>query len=79
MDFISGPVISGFCSAAATTVIASQLKSMLGLTFKGSSFGQVVCGIFTNWQDIRPWDALLGITFILFLIALKVNQVYYGR
>ena len=72
MELISGPVISGFCSAAATTTLMSQLKSILGLKFKGSAFAQVVPGIFSHWRDIRPWDTLLGFSFIAFLILLKV-------
>lgn len=79
MDFISGPVISGFCSAAATLVIFSQLKSMLGLTFPGSSFTQVVSGIFAHWQEVSLWDAALGLGFILFLLSLKVPFVIPSR
>ena len=75
MDFISGPVIYGFCSAAATTVMFSQIKILLGLKFRGSAFSTVISGIFTNWQAIRIWDAGLGIVFIVVLISLKV---YYS-
>jgi sodium-independent sulfate anion transporter 11 len=72
MDFISGPVIFGFCSAAATTVIFSQIKILLGLKFRGSAFLTVISGIFTNWQSIRLWDAGLGLAFIILLLLLKV-------
>ena len=72
MDFISGPVITAFAAAAATTVILSQFKVLLGLTFKGSNFLQVVPGIFINWRDIKPWDAILGLSFITFIELLKV-------
>ncbi|EFX77094.1 hypothetical protein DAPPUDRAFT_321675 [Daphnia pulex] len=70
MDFISGPVIFGFCSAAATTVIFSQIKILLGLKFRGSAFLTVISGIFTNWQAIRLWDAGLGLAFIVLLLLL---------
>lgn len=73
MEFISGPVISGFVSAAATITILSQLKTILGLKFRGSAFTQVVPGIFTHWRSIRPWDTILGLSFILFLQLLKVS------
>lgn len=72
MEFISGPVIFGFCSAAATTVIFSQIKILLGLKFRGSAFLTVISGIFTNWQSIRLWDAGLGLAFIVLLLLLKV-------
>lgn len=72
MEFISGPVISGFCSAAATTVITAQFKTLLGLQFPGSSFAKVFPGIFVNWMNIRLWDTILGLCFIIFLLVLKV-------
>jgi sodium-independent sulfate anion transporter 11 len=72
MDFVSGPVISGFVSAAAVTVILAQFKGILGLKFPGSVFAQVLPGLFTHYQDIRLWDTVLGISFIAFLIILKV-------
>ena len=79
MDFISGPVISGFCSAAAVTVVFSQLKTVLGLTFKGSSFIKVLPSLFTNYQDIKLWDSLLGFSFIIILILLKVILIYIRK
>ncbi len=78
MDFISGPVISGFCSAAATTVIFSQIKIILGLKFRGSAFATVILGISTNWNAISLWDTALGVIFIVLLILLKVN-IYLNR
>ena len=73
LDFISAPVISGFCSAAAVTVILSQLKSILGLSFRGSSFIDVLPGFFNHWRSISVWDSTLGLTFIIFLVLLKVK------
>jgi len=72
MDFVSGPVISGFVSAAAVTVIVAQVKGILGLKFTGSVFVQVFPGLFTHYQDICLWDTVLGISCIVFLIILKV-------
>jgi len=72
MDFISGPVISAFCSAAAIITITSQIKTLLGLTFRGSSFAKVMPGIFEHWREIRPFDTLLGLACVLLLLFLKV-------
>ncbi len=72
MNFFSGPVISGFSFAAATTIILVQIKGLLGLKFPGSAFSQVFPGLFTHCQDIRLWDTVLGISCIVFLIILKV-------
>ena len=77
VDFISGPVISGFCSAAAVTVIFSQIKAMLGLKFPGSSFTKVIPGIITNWKDVKLWDSVLGASFLVFLILLKVCRLIF--
>jgi len=71
MEFISGPVISGFCSAAAVTVIVAQLKTLLGLKFPGSSFTKVCQGVYLNWRDIQLWDSVLGGCFLIFLFFLK--------
>lgn len=76
MDFISAPVISGFCSAAAVTVILSQFKTILGLSFRGSTFTKVLPGIFKYWRSIRVWDAVLGFAFIAFLMLLKVGEYF---
>ena len=72
MDFISGPVISGFCSAAAIITITSQIKTLLVFTFRGSSFAKVMPGIFEHWREIRPFDTLLGLACVLLLLFLKV-------
>ena len=72
MEFISGPVISGFCSAAAVTVIIAQLKPLLGLKFDGSSFTKVCQGVYWHWREVRLWDTVLGCCFIVFLLLLKV-------
>lgn len=83
MDFISGPVISGFCSAAAVITITSQIKTLLGLSFRGSSFAKVVPGIFKHWQEIRPFDTILGLTCVLLLLFLKVikkkTAIFYSN
>lgn len=73
MEFISGPVISGFCSAAAVTVMTAQLKTLLGLSFPGSSFTKVCQGVYSNWRDIQLWDSVLGGCFLIFLYFLKVS------
>jgi MFS superfamily sulfate permease-like transporter len=78
MDFISGPVISGFCSAAAVTVITAQFKTLLGLKFPGSSFAKVFPGIFVNFMSISLWDTVLGFSFIIFLLLLKVIPFYFS-
>ena len=76
MDFISAPVISGFCSAAAVTVIFAQFKTFLGMTFRGSSFAKVLPGLFKHWRSVRIWDTVLGFSFIIILMLLKVIPIW---
>lgn len=72
VEFISAPVISGFCSAAALTVASTQIKSLFGLKFKGSAFVDVWYGFFTHVTEIKKWDALLGCTSIVVLLLMRV-------
>lgn len=71
VDFISAPVISGFCSAAALTVASTQVKGLFGLKFSGSSFVEIWTGFFTNLSKINPWDAGLGCSSIVILLLMR--------
>lgn len=73
VEFISAPVISGFCSAAALTVASTQIKSLFGLKFKGSAFVHVWSGFFTHIAEIKKWDALLGCSSIVVLLLMRVR------
>lgn len=76
VEFISAPVISGFCSAAALTVASTQVKGLFGLKFSGSSFVEIWTGFFTNLSKINPWDAGLGCSSIVVLLLLrKLNSL----
>jgi sodium-independent sulfate anion transporter 11 len=76
VDFISAPVISGFCSAAALTVASTQVKGLFGLKFSGSSFVEIWTGFFTNLSKINPWDAGLGCSSIVILLLMRV-RIYF--
>jgi len=71
VDFISAPVISGFCSAAALTVASTQMKGLLGIKFKGSHFVDVWIGVFSNFRDIKIGDASLGFAAIVILLLMR--------
>jgi sodium-independent sulfate anion transporter 11 len=57
VEFISAPVISCFCSAAALTVSSTQVKGLFGLKRKGSSFIEIWRGFFENITKCNPWDS----------------------
>lgn len=73
VEFISAPVISGFCSAAALTVASTQVKNLFGLKFSGSSFVQIWSGFFSNISKINPWDTALGCSTIVILLLMRVS------
>jgi len=72
VEFISAPVISGFCSAAALTVISTQLKGLFGLKLQASSFVDIWMGFLNNLNQINPWDACLGCCVIVVLLLMRV-------
>ena len=79
VDLISAPVISGFCSAAALTAIATQMKGLLGLKFQGSNFIGVWRGVFENLSDINYYDAGLGFLTIFILLIMRVSSHHILR
>ena len=74
MNFISNPVISAFCSAAAVTIISSQVKALLGLKLHTHGVLDVWKQVITNVTDTRWQDLLLGLFCIAALLLLKVRE-----
>lgn len=71
IDFVSGPVSSGFTSAVALIICTSQVKDVLAIQAKGATFVQVWIKIFENITETRPWDTALGVTCIAVLLIQK--------
>jgi solute carrier family 26 (sodium-independent sulfate anion transporter), member 11 len=76
VEFISAPVITGFCYAAALTVASTQVKGLFGLKFKGSSFIEIWQGFFTNLSTIHAADAILGWSVIVILLLMRVLYIF---
>lgn len=74
IDFVSGPVASGFTSAVALIIVTSQVKDILGITAKGSTFVQLWTGIFEDIGNTRMWDTILGLSCILLLLVMRVSD-----
>ncbi|XP_058456095.1 sodium-independent sulfate anion transporter-like [Malaya genurostris] len=74
VQFISMPVITGFITAAAVTIISSQMKSLLGISSPGKSseFVDSWSNIFENVGQTRLWDSLLGFSSLAILICLTL-------
>lgn len=76
IDFVSGPVSSGFTSAVALIIVTSQVKDVLGITTKGSTFLDIWISIFKNAHDTRLWDTVLGLVCIGVLLAMRVLAAF---
>ncbi|XP_026729131.1 sodium-independent sulfate anion transporter-like isoform X2 [Trichoplusia ni] len=72
LDFISSPVISGFTTAAAMQISASQLKSLFSISgSSGDTFIHAMINFFKNIKTVQLWDTVLGISTIVALLLLK--------
>lgn len=74
IDFVSGPVSSGFTSAVSLIIITSQVKDVLGIAAKGSTFVQIWTAIFKDIHNTRLWDTVLGLTCIVLLLCMRVRN-----
>ena len=71
VNFISIPVVSAFTSSAAITIAVSQLKAIFGLHGIPREFMPSVIETFKKLKHANCWDILLGISCMIFLIALQ--------
>lgn len=77
MDFISLPVVSGFTTATAITIISSSLRPLMGIndTFElGSDFIRSWKVIFENFHIIKCGDTLAGILTLLILVFMRAFE-----
>ncbi|XP_060521679.1 sodium-independent sulfate anion transporter-like [Cylas formicarius] len=72
LDFVSGPVSSGFTSAVALIILSSQMKDLLGINVSGSVFTDIWRNIFKDIHNISPWDTTLGVACIVVLLIMRV-------
>lgn len=75
VDFVSGPVSSGFTSAVSLIIVTSQVKDIFGVAAKGSTFVQIWKTIFEDIHNIKAWDTALGITCIAVLLIMRVSFI----
>ncbi|KAG4075951.1 hypothetical protein HA402_003777 [Bradysia odoriphaga] len=72
VDFVSGPVASGFTSAVALIIVTSQVKDILGISAKGATFLDIWKSILQDIHNIRAWDTVLGAVCIAVLLSMKI-------
>ncbi|KAJ5930984.1 hypothetical protein N7466_006477 [Penicillium verhagenii] len=79
LDFIPIPVLSGYVSAAAITIVLQQLKGLFGETKTGSTTAGVIREFFQLLPDTKWQDFLLGVSCIAFLVALQFIGRKWGK
>lgn len=73
INFVSGPVSSGFTSAVALMIATSQVKDLFAISVTGSTFLQQWISVFKNIHGASVWDPVLGFTCIALLLTMRVS------
>nr|XP_003702458.2 PREDICTED: sodium-independent sulfate anion transporter isoform X2 [Megachile rotundata] len=79
IDFVSGPVSSGFTSAVALIIVTSQLKDILGVPAMGTQFLEMWDSLARHIHQTSAWDATLGASCIAFLLLFRLLASYSIR
>ncbi|XP_049854720.1 sodium-independent sulfate anion transporter [Schistocerca gregaria] len=79
VGFISAPVMSGFTSATSVIIIVAQIKGIMGVRFKSQNFIDNLRQLYLHLPQTNPYDCLVGISCIVFLLLLrKLKDVKVG-
>lgn len=79
LEFISLPVLSGFITAIAITIILNQMDSLLGEENVGDGVGTQIHDIFHELPNANGWACLIGFTSILLLTILDQSGKRWGN
>ncbi|KAH8898834.1 hypothetical protein GQ53DRAFT_878022 [Thozetella sp. PMI_491] len=79
LEFISLPILSGFISAVAITIMLNQMGSLLGETNIGDGTARQIHDIFQQLPNANGWACLIGFTGILFMTILEKSGKYWGK
>lgn len=72
VNFLSHPVLSGFTSAAAIIIGASQISSLLGIESAGGSHVHTVLfNLVEQFEDVDPITTLIGFGSVAVIYMLK--------
>ncbi|OWR50251.1 sodium-independent sulfate anion transporter [Danaus plexippus] len=79
INFVSGPVSSGFTSAVALMIATSQVKDMFAISVTGTTFLQQWISVFQNIHNASLWDPVLGFICIALLLSMrKIGMIKLG-
>ncbi|KAF7563375.1 hypothetical protein G7046_g733 [Stylonectria norvegica] len=79
LEFISLPILNGFITAIAITIILNQMDSLLGEPNVGDGTATQIHDIFDQLPDANGWACLIGFTGILFLTVLDKSGARWGK
>ncbi|KAK4948763.1 hypothetical protein LTR10_012768 [Elasticomyces elasticus] len=79
LDFIPLPVLSGYVSAAALTIVIQQVPSLLAEKFAGTSTAEEINGIFGRLPDTKWRDFLIGFFGIVMLTSMQWIGRTWGK
>lgn len=79
MELISAPVVSGFTTATSLIIIVSQMKSLIGISFKSNGIVGSIRKLYQNIYRMRLGDSTLGIVSIISLLMLRVSTLKTDR
>ncbi|KAH6631200.1 sulfate transporter family-domain-containing protein [Chaetomium sp. MPI-SDFR-AT-0129] len=78
LEFISLPILSGFISAVAITIMLNQVGSLLGETGIGDGTATQIHDIFAKLPDANGYACAVGFTGIALLVALEQAGKRWG-
>ncbi len=70
-NFLSHPVISGFISASAIVIAASQLKTLLGIPAKGETLPLLMASLASHLHDVHWLTLAIGAAATAFLFWVR--------
>ena len=79
LEFISLPILSGFISAVAITIILNQMGSLLGEDGIGDGVANQIHDIFALLPKANGYACAIGFTGILFLTVLDQAGKRWGK
>ncbi|MFW6157349.1 MAG: SulP family inorganic anion transporter, partial [Balneolaceae bacterium] len=72
VNFLSHPVLSGFTSAAALIIGASQVKNLLGIDLPRTNYvHEILWGMIQQLSEIEPYTAVIGLGSIAAIILMR--------
>ena len=79
LEFVSLPVLTGFISAAALTIISGQVAAIFGETNIGSGVANQIHDIFGKLGTTKPITFAIGISGIVLLVIMQFLGKKYGK